>query len=713
MAGPRPRPPRLRPPRPSRPPPSRRIAARDAAQPARSPAAQTGAARPARRWRIPAPLRWLGALLLLVLLAIVALVLLFRWNWLRGPIDDYATVRLGRPVAIHGDLSGRVWSWTPSLTARDVSVAEPRWAGAGDMARLPKLTVALDLRALLRGRFVLSLVDAEQPAVTLIRDASGRENWSYGAPASGAQSFKLPPIHRLVIADGRMSLDDARRKLSFAGVVSSNERLIGYGHGRFTLTGRGAIAGEPFQAQVLGGPLIDVDPGRPYPFQADIRSGASRIVADGALARPFDLGRFAATGRVSGDDMANLYRLTGLTLPNTPPFALAGHLRRDGDRFDVTGLTGRVGSSDVAGRLLISDSSGRRDLTGDLASRRLNLPDLTAVVGGAPQKVVAGGVTSPLQKAAAAKLSAEGRVFPDARLDVERVRQMDADVRYRAETVSAGPLPVRQVSFRVRLDHGVLTVAPLSFVLPQGALSGRARVDARGATPVTGIDLTLANAQAQNLLPKTAGPPPLTGSLEARARISGAGDSVRTAAAHADGVVAVVIPQGQMRQLLAELMGIDVGRSLFLYLSHDTSPTPVRCAVAEFRAEGGVMTAQRILIDTSAVQAQGKGVVDLRNETVDLTLNGRPKHFRLLRVAAPITLKGRLDHPQFGVDVAKALPQASLSALLGVFAAPVAAVLPFIAPGQPHDANCAALLAEAATHGAPVSPAMAVRQVKH
>ena len=689
------------------------MAGRDAAQPVRGPTAQTSAARPAQGWRMPATLRWLGALIVLLLAAIAVFAMLFRWNWLREPIDDYATVRLGRPVAIHGDLSGRVWSWTPSFTARDVSVGEPRWAGAGDMARLPKLTVALDLKALLRGRFALSLVDAEQPTVALIRDSSGRENWSFGAPASGAPSFKLPPVHRFIIADGRMSLDDARRKLSFAGQVTSNERLIGYGHGRFTLTGRGAIAGEPFQAQVVGGPLIDVDPGRPYPFQANIRSGASRIVADGVLARPFDLGRFAATGRVSGDDMANLYRLTGLTLPNTPPYALAGRLRRDGDRFDVTGLAGRVGSSDVAGRLVISERGGRRDLTGDLASRRLSLADLTAVIGGAPRKVVAGAVTSPLQRAAAARLSAEGRVFPDARLDVERVRQMDADVRYRAETVAAGPLPVRQVSFRVRLDHGVLTVAPLSLVLPQGALSGRARLDARGTTPVTALDLTLANAQAQDLLPKTAGPPPLTGPLETRARLSGAGDSVRTAAAQANGVVAVVIPQGQMRQLLAELMGIDVGRSLFLYLAHDKSPTPVRCAVAEFRAEGGVMTAQRILIDTAAVQAQGRGVIDLRNETVDLTLNGRPKHFRLLRVAAPITLKGRLDHPKFGVDVAKALPQAGLSALLGALAAPVAAVLPFIAPGQPHDANCAALLAEAATDGAPVSPAMAAPQVKH
>jgi hypothetical protein len=160
-----------------------------------------------------------------------------------------------------------------------------------------------------------------------------------------------------------------------------------------------------------------------------------------------------------------------------------------------------------------------------------------------------------------------------------------------------------------------------------------------------------------------------------------------------------------MRQLLAELMGIDVGKSLFLYLSNDQKPTPVRCAVAEFRARDGVLTAQRLLIDTGAVQAQGKGVIDLRNETLNLALSGKPKHFRLIRVAAPITLTGRLDQPKLGV-----------AAVLGAVVSPLAAILPFISLGTVKDADCSALLAEAAADGAPVkawAPASVAPPVRH
>ena len=89
-----------------------------------------------------------------------------------------------------------------------------------------------------------------------------------------------------------------------------------------------------------------------------------------------------------------------------------------------------MGSSDLAGHLVASEQNGRRDLTGALTSRRLKLADLTALIGGAPRGAVRTTVTSPQQQAMAAKLTAEHRILPDARLDVARMRQMDADVRY-------------------------------------------------------------------------------------------------------------------------------------------------------------------------------------------------------------------------------------------------------------------------------------------
>jgi AsmA family protein len=661
-----------------------------------------------RGWRdIPAPLRWVGSIVALLLVAVAILVSVFQWNWLRGPVGDYASSQLQRRVVIQGDLTGHVWTWTPNLTARDVTVAQPGWAGKGQMATLPRLTLAIDLKALLGGKLVLSTVDAQRPSITLLRDSTGRQNWSFGASTQQAKPLQLPPIRNFTIAGGQMTLNDSLRHLRFAGQVSSNEAVVGFGRGHFTLAGQGALNNAPFTAHILGGPLINVDPDKPYAFQTDIHAGATHIVAQGTLSRPFDLATFQATGRVTGDDLADLYDLTGVATPNSPPYDVSARLTRSGDTSDLTGIHGRLGSTDIAGRLRIVDTAGRPHLTGELASRRLKLADLTAVIGGAPRGAIKGAIVSPKQQAVAAELTAEHRVLPDARLDVTRVRLTDADITYRAESVDAGSLPIRQLSLHAKLDHGLLMVDPLSLSLPQGAIYGHIRLDARGATPLSTVDLTLARAQVQELFPKAgAGPAAFEGALEARARLTGSGDSVRAAAASANGTVAVAVPQGQMRRLFAELLGIDVGRSLFLYLSHDQKPTPVRCAVAEFQAHDGLLTAQRLIVDTDAVQAQGGGVVDLRDETLNLAINGKPKHFTLLHIAAPITLKGRLDDPKLGIDLGKAAPQLGAAAILGATLTPFAAILPFVSGGTAKDADCGALLSEAATHGAPVPAAV-------
>ena len=135
------------------------------------------------------------------------------------------------------------------------------------------------------------------------------------------------------------------------------------------------------------------------------------------------------------------------------------------------------------------------------------------------------------------------------------------------------------------------------------------------------------------------------------------GDSIRSAAAGSNGAVTMVVTQGEIRQALAELMGIDATKGLFLLLSKNQGETPIRCGVADFRAHDGVLTADRLVLDTGVVLVTGSGDIDLRSENLNFVLNGKPKKFRLVRINAPITIRGGLTSPKVGVDIAKAAPQ--------------------------------------------------------
>ncbi|HEY5072648.1 MAG TPA: AsmA family protein [Caulobacteraceae bacterium] len=770
--------------------------------------------RAARRWP-----HWGAVAGGLFLGALILFLLLFQWNWLRGPLAHAISGRIHRPVTIAGNLEVHPWSLLPTVTINDMTIGEPAWAGKGAMARLPRLTVRIELLPLLRGQTLLALVAADRPQVVLISDGPGRANWNFSGrtgpvrqrfpaigrlvisngalrftdlhrrisfqgaiatderasptdlgmttisgglvvanpPWAGAgdlaraprftiatklipamrgklvlsrveadrpdirlvrdvsgrenwnfnndkkpKPLKLPPINHLVISNGALRYDDAKRGLHFEGVVSSNEQVAGAGRGVFELSGKGVLNKAPFLAQVTGGPLVNVDKNRPYRFDARVQTGTSRLQILGIILHPFDFARLSGTLRVSGQDFADLYPLTGLALPTTPPYEMAGGFSRVAAYYALRGLHGRVGDSDLAGAMSVDDTRGRPFVTAKFASRRLRIADLAAVIGGAPRRT-AGHTMSPAQKIIAAKLRAEHRFLPDTRLQVNRVRGMDARLDYNAQSVEAGRLPIRSLALKLSLDHGVLNIDPLSMSLPQGRLSGLIRIDARRDVPVTSMDMRVSNARLEQLVGRGGANPPLEGGLYARAKLTGTGDSVRAAAASANGLFTVVIPGGEIRQAFAELLGIDATKGLFLLISKNQGETPIRCAVADFRARNGILTAQRIVLDTGVVLATGSGQVDLRDETLNLRLSGKPKKFRLVRIDAPITVKGRLEAPKFGVDVGKAAGQLVLSGLLGALVSPLAVILPFVSPGLAHNADCAALTAAAAGEGAPVA----------
>ena len=654
-----------------------------------------------RPWRHVSPrVGWSAAIGGAVIVALVIFLLVFQWNWLRGPLANAISGRLHRPVAITGNLEVHPWSFSPRATVNGLVIGNPPWAGKAPMARLPRLTVQVKLWPLLRGRVFLPLVEAAAPDVSLIREADGRANWNFsGSPKP--KPLRLPPISHFIIEDGKLRYADARRRLNFVGTVSSNERVIGPGRGTFRLEGKGVLNAAPFLALITGGPLANVDPNRAYPFDAHIQAGPTRVLIAGSIPHPFDFGRLSGKMQISGPDLADLYHLTGLTLPSTPPYDLAGGFARVQASYAFQRIHGRVGDSDLAGSLSVNDNTGRPFLRADLTSRRLKLVDLAAVLGAAPRRI-AGHTVSPAQRAMAAKLKAEHRLLPDAHLNVARMRGMDARLAYRAQSVDAGRTPIRALSLKASLDHGVLTVDPLTMSLPQGQLTGLIRLDARRAVPTEAVDLRLTDARLETLIPGKGGYPPLEGGLYARAKLSGTGDSVRGAAAGASGSVTLVIPHGEMRKAFAELLGINAANGLFLLLGKSQSETPIRCAVADFHASNGILTAQRIIIDTDPVLSLGTGQIDLRDETLNLRLTGKNKKFRLGHVMAPITVKGSFEAPKFGVDIGKAAGQFAIGGLLAAVVSPLAIILPFVNPGLAHNADCSAILAGAAGRGAPV-----------
>lgn len=647
-------------------------------------------------------LKWTGIALGALVVVILLLLAFADWNRLRGPIERMASASSGRTVKIEGPLDVDIWSLTPRARIEGLVVGNPPWEKAKrPMVRIEQLNVQVKLLPLLIGDVILPRLELVKPEVYLHRDAKGRANWTFestqpsNAPAK--EPPELPVVRDFLIQSGKLTVRDEIIKLKINGSVQAHETIDKDQPFAFRVRGKGTINDQPFAMNVGGGPLVNLDPDEPYPFKLRVTAGDIRVDSDGTVKKPFDLGKLALNVRAKGGDLADLYYLTQLALPNTPPFEIAAHIERDGKVTELTKLSGKLGRSDISGKLKLDGSKKRPSLTGELQSRQLRLADLGAALGGKP--TTAGSLqegneaSGKEQTKAEKKKDPNARLFPTSRLQVNRVRAMDADVKFQAESIDAGSVPLKQVAFHIKLDDGLITVAPFELDMPQGQVHGTARVDARGDIPQTKLDIRIKDVQLDQLKGKKPdAQPPLGGVVQARATFEGQGDSVHDLMAGADGRVSLVLPQGEVNAALAELTGINVARGLGLLLNGSDEKTEVRCGVAQFKVEDGTMHAENVIFDTQDVRITGRGQIRLGPEELDLSIKGEPKELRLARLRTPVEINGHLRDPSFGVDASKVAKQGAVAAALGVALTPLAAVIAFVDPGLAEDANCVALI---------------------
>jgi AsmA family protein len=632
----------------------------------------------------------LGTLVLLIVL----FALFFDWNHFRPTLARIISEKTGRHTVIRGNLRVHLWSFEPSAEVDGLTMDNPSWAQHAVMFTADELTVSVSLGRLLRGQVVVPQIKVVRPAIDVERDAKGRASWEFGTqegrPQKSSQPAKIPTIRRLAIESGTIRVSDAIRKLQLDGTLNASD-VSGQGSGGFELKCKGSLNDKPFRADLHGDPLINLDPDHPYQLTAHLTAADIKVDGRTSFPKPFDMAQYSVKFEVTGNDLADVFYLTGLALPNTPPYRLSADVEHRGTLFRMDNLKGKLGSSDIEGMVQIETSHKRPRFTAKLRSDTLNIVDLAPTLGH-PAAAAHPAAQAPTPQA---QPPASQFLFPDADLQVNRVRGMDADVTYQARSVVAPKLPMKEVRFHLLLNEGVLKLDPLSFVLDSGKFAGNVSIDAAKDVPESTIDMGIDAVDLSQFTSAKLKQPPLQGSMSGRLKIHGYGASVHKLAASADGTVSVALPTGQMNEPLAELTGIDVVNGLGLLFSQKQPNVAIRCGVIDFQAQQGALDARSVFIDTTTVLITGRGHVDLGDERLDLSLQGDPKKVRFFRLRSPITLHGTLLHPAVGVKAGNLVAQAGVAAALGTLLTPFAAALAFIDPGLAKNKDCSAVMAEA------------------
>jgi uncharacterized protein involved in outer membrane biogenesis len=661
------------------------------------------------------------AVCVLAIPAVALIVLLnFDWNRAKPWLNARTSEAIGRPFMIAGDVSltwktndaDKIDGWRgmvpwPHLVAQDIRIGEPTALSqpldtaaatpVADMARIQEFSFSLNPFALLEKKIVIPALRFDSAAITLRRDMSGKNNWTFKHDDTPSP-WQLD-LQRIVFTKGSIHLIDAIKHIDVVADIDTVDDDPRYGitwqvHGKFN----GALVNGEGKAGAL---LALQHQTSPYQLMGHLRMGKTMIAIDGTLTKPTDLAALDMHLKLSGASMGDLYHYTGLVLPETPPYTTEGHLiatlGAHRSHWIYEKFSGKVGSSDINGSLDYQSKQPRPLLSGKVVSHRLYFPDLAPIIGADSNLSKAKRDDTTVQPA--------NKALPVEPFKTERWTSIDAAIQFSTENIIRNAqLPIKALSTNLHLQDGVLTLLPLDFDIAGGTISSDITLDGSGISGKNAIKaqlkMTARHLQIQQLFPMVQSLHASVGEIDGQASLSAVGNSVANLLGNANGEVKTLINQGSISKLLLEEIGLNIGNVILTSMAGDKQ-IKLNCMATDFGVTNGLMQTRSFVIDTDSAILDVSGTINLSQEQLDLKIEPDSKGLRVFSLRAPIYVRGSFKQPKASVDKGVMAMRVGGAIALATLT-PVAALIPLVNAGQREPSECAALLSVARTK--PVAP---------
>ncbi|TKI07299.1 AsmA family protein [Martelella alba] len=665
--------------------------------------------------------------LLLLIIAAIIYIATYDLNRLKPAIDQKVSAELNRPFAINGDLGVR-WqrqpgetgwrSWVPwpHLHAQDVVLGNPPDIPGDYTARLTRVDASISPLALLHKEVYLPRITLVAPDASLKRLADGKNNWTFNLANSDiAQQQNSPPstwsfkVDEIVFDQGKIDYQDAITKADVHLLVNPLGKPVPYAE----LSGSdspatdtaakpddyvfgwkvsGKYNNEPLRGEgKIGGMLSLRSKDRPFPLQADVSSGDTRVALTGTLDDPMNLGGLDLRLKLSGNSLGDLHGLTGVVLPDTPPYATDGHLiahfqGKEGNRFRYEKFNGRIGQSDIHGSLEYVQSQPRPTLTGEVVSNQLRFADLGPLIG------ADSGTAAGKEKARTQAVQPPDKVLPHTQFETDKWDTMDADVTFSGKRIEHGKsLPISDLYTHVKLDDGVLRLDPLRFGLARGNLNATIRLEGN-LTPMRGrADLHARGLQLKALFPNVDAMRSSMGELNGDAQFTGTGNSVAALLGSSNGTLRLLMNDGVISRNLMEIAGLNVGNYVVGKLFGDEQ-VKINCAAADLNVQNGLATPHLFLFDTENAVIRISGTTNFATERMNLSIDPESKGVRIVTLRSPLYVRGTFKHPDAGVKPGPLITRGAAAVALGAVLTPAAALLALISPSSGDQNQCGPIL---------------------
>lgn len=646
---------------------------------------------------------FLGAVVLLLVAAGVALILFFDPNDYRDRISALVKEQTGRELQIVGDLRLSVFPWLGIQTG-ELILADAEGFGPGPFARVESADIRVKLLPLLKRNIEVDTIVVEGLSLRLERNANGRGNWE--DLAGGPPADDSP-------ADPGQAAGALPAALTIGGLDVRNANLEWIDRSGDTHVRIAALNMRSGQLEENRPTAIELS----FDLRNEKPLMTGHVDLEARITASFDGPRFVI------DNLRLDTLLRGADLPGGELKAeLRSSMRVDlqADTFETQGLTAKAWgipvSGDVrvtglsaapkaSGRLTIAEFNPRptldaldidpgipadgRTLTrialalgfdADAESARFSSIDLrlddTRLQGQAAihsfddpriefdlavdaidvDRYLPAGEELPPGSAAAAPAAA-------AALPVETLRSFDLKGKLTVGRIKASGLTIEQLALDARADDGLIRVAPMTATLYGGRYESDFTLDARGDEARIAVDASLNGVKAGPLLRDLIEQDLLEGTGSLKLSLTSRGvdvDRIRSALSgkgefsFRDGA----IKGFNLAQMIRQAKALYEGKGMAA--TAEPQETDFTELGGTFTISSGVLRNDDLRGSSPWLRLAGEGRVDLVKEDLDYRLRARIVDTsagqggagldELKGVDIPVRIHGAWTELQYGVD---------------------------------------------------------------
>lgn len=392
-------------------------------------------------------------------------------------------------------------------------------------------------------------------------------------------------------------------------------------------------------------------------------AGDAKFTASGGIATPANLAGVAINLTAAIPDLSTLSPLAATPLPAWKNIAAQGTIIDPGGlglarAAGLDSLTLTMDNAALGGDASVNFGPGfgaHPNVQIALKAQQINLDALRAA-----WPSPAATPSAPTAQAAPAT-----SLLPTTKLPLATLNAYDADIQLAADSLIINNATYTALQTHATLQNGLLTINPLTAILPGGDVTATATLDASKSPAAATITLNAPALALSPFLKSLNLPNTAQGTINLQLNANATGNSPHDLAASLNGQLGLAAVNGIIDgTVLDAVLGTALRK---IGLPESTigaqGPVPVRCFAVRLDAQNGMGTIRALTLDSSRLQLQGGGHVNFGAETLGVILRPQIALGGGNQIGVPVEIAGSFTHPNPEIAPVGALQDAAKSAL--------------------------------------------------